>query len=59
MLKDKTTKEERTERSQAKDTKYRKLIKELSYQNEGEPFLKSLNNACIQRLQSRNYYEVI
>lgn len=33
-IKDKTTKEERTKRSQEKDVKYRKIVKELVYKDE-------------------------
>ena len=58
MLKDKTTKEERIERSKEKDRKYSSFIREISYKNEGEIFLKALNNSCIQRLINRGIYEV-
>ena len=57
-IKDKTTKEERAERSRIKDIKFRKAIKEISYKNDGELFLKSLQNACSDRMRKGNFCHI-
>ncbi len=57
-IKDKTTKEERQERSRIKDLKFRKAIKEIAYKDEGELFLKALQNACISKLIRLDDYKV-
>lgn len=57
-IKDQTTKEERVERSRIKDIKFRKALKEITYKDEGVLFLKSLQNACIRKLQRLDNYEV-
>jgi hypothetical protein len=58
IIHDHSTKEERMERSKSKDKNFRHLLKELEYENEGVLFLKSLNNACLERLQNDRFYEV-
>jgi hypothetical protein len=57
-IKDTTTQEERVERSAIKDRKFRKRIKEISYRDEGELFMKALNNACFLKLQKLDNNEV-
>lgn len=57
-IKEQSSLEDRKERGKAKDIKYRKMVKELSYKNEGELFLKSLTNACISKLVKEDNYQV-
>lgn len=59
IIHDHSTKEERMERSKTKDKNFRHLLKELEYENEGVLFLKSLNNACLRRLQVEDHRFVI
>jgi len=40
------------------DKEYNKMLREISYKDEGELFLKALNNSCIQRLVDRGVYQV-
>ena len=49
------TKEQRKDRQ---DKAWKKMLKEIEYKNEGEIFLKALNNACLAKLQSDKYYQV-
>lgn len=57
-IKDTTTKEDRAERGKAKDAKFRKMLREISYRDEGELFMKALNNACFLKLQKLDNNEV-
>ena len=57
-IKDKTTPSERAERGKAKDAKFRKMLRETSYRDEGELFMKALNNACFLKLQKLDNNEV-
>lgn len=57
-IKDTTTKEERMERSAKKDRKFRKMVRDISYKNEGELFMASLRNACFMKLQKLDKYEI-
>jgi uncharacterized membrane protein YcaP (DUF421 family) len=59
VIYDNSTKEDRLERGKPKDEKFRKLLREISYKNDGEIFLKSLNNACLKKLQNDRYYQVV
>jgi hypothetical protein len=58
MIHDNSTKEQRLERGQIKDKNFRKMLNEIAYKNEGEIFLKSLNYACLRKLQDDRYYQV-
>ena len=49
------TKQERLERQ---NKAWKKMLKDIAYQNEGEIFLKALNNSNMQRLISRGVYQV-
>lgn len=49
------TKQERIDRQ---NRAWKKMLKEIEYKNEGEIFLKALNNACLAKLQSDKYYQV-
>jgi len=59
MILDKTTIEERKERSKIKDKRYNSFIKTLGYKDEGELFLKVLQNACISKLQRQDNYQIL
>lgn len=58
MIQDLSTQKEREERGQIKDEKFRQMLRDIAYKDEGVLFLKSLNNACLVKLQSGNYYQV-
>ena len=58
IIHDTSTRIEREERSKIKDEKFRKMLREITYENEGVVFLKSLNNACLKRLQNHTFYQV-
>ena len=56
-IKDTTTKDERVARSVEKDKKFNKMVREISYRDEGECFLASLKNACIEKLIRSDKYQ--
>jgi hypothetical protein len=57
-IKDTTTKDERQLRSFEKDKKFNKMVEEISYKDEGVPFLASLKNYTIAKIQNMDNYEV-
>jgi len=50
--------ETKEQRKLRQDKEYNKMLREISYKDEGELFLKALNNSCIQRLVDRGVYQV-
>jgi len=58
MIKDTSTPEQRIERSKTKEKNFRKMLNDIAYKNEGEIFLKSLNYACMRKMQNYKFYQV-
>lgn len=60
LIKDTTTREERIERSRIKNQRIRKMMMGVGYRDEGELFLKSLQNACFEKMNNENspYYYI-
>jgi hypothetical protein len=50
MLKDETTIEDRQAKSKILDSKCRKMIKEISYKDDGELYLNNIHNSCMQKI---------
>ena len=50
--------ETKEQRKLRQDKEYNKMLREISYKDEGVLFLKALNNSCIQRLVDRGIYQI-
>ena len=51
--------ETKEEKRTHQDKAWKKMLKEIEYKNEGEIFLRALNNECLAKLQSDKYYQVV
>lgn len=59
MIKDTTTVEERKERGKEKDKKWNRIMREISYRDEGEIYLKNLNYHCLAKIIKSDNFQVI
>lgn len=58
IIRDKTTKEERLDRSKLKDHKFIRMIKDLAYKTEGEVFVISSQNSNTAKIMKMDHFEV-